>query len=390
MKTIYYDITELYKYDKKTGIQRVTRAIMNELYSKIQFQEYKIVLIYADGEKGKFYLINSDSELSYMSLSNQYITPEKNDIYICVDLTYNIKQNLINELLSFKKSGVKIFYTIYDLIPIRHPEWFEGTNYWFEGNDYLDLFNFWFKNIIQITDGLLCISKTVKEDMLCWLEENRNIILKVPKVEYFYLGANIEASLPNKTPIKNSIIDLIKNKLTFLVVGTIEPRKGHKIILDTFNTLWAKNIDLNVVFVGKQGWKVDELINNILENKQYEKKLFWLNNVSDEYLENLYENSTALLFLSTQEGFGLPLIEAANKKLPIIANDIPIFREVCENNAYYIDIDKDNVEEKMLTWIALYNKNLHPLSTNFKTLSWNESAIQLIKSIEMILGYNLK
>ena len=56
--------------------------------------------------------------------------------------------------------------------------------------------------------------------------------------------------------------------------------------------------------------------------------MLWLEGISDEYLDKVYAASTCLIAASEGEGFGLPLIEAAQHKLPIIARDIPVFREV--------------------------------------------------------------
>lgn len=392
MNIIYYDITELYKYDKKTGIQRVTRAIMNELYNNLPIEEYKVIFVYGDSNLGKYLIVDANKDISVFNLSDELIYPVAGDIFISVDLTYNITQNLIDELAEFKNNGINIFFIIYDLIPIRYPEWFEGTNEWFEGNNYLSLFNYWFENIIKISNGIICISNTVKCDVESWIKENKIRINTFPKLDFFHLGSDIESSLPSKgyENDSSSLLKYIQNEISFLVVGTIEPRKGHQIILDVFESLWAKSININLFFVGKQGWKVDSLINNIIYNKQHNNKLFWLNNISDEYLEKVYENSTALLLLSKEEGFGLPLIEAANKKLPLILSNIKVFNEICGKNAYYIDIENDNLEKKLIEWIDLYRKDLHPKSENINVLTWNESTIQLLNAIEKIIPNNFK
>lgn len=384
MNKIYYDITEFFKYDKKTGIQRVTRSLLNELHKK-NIIDYEIVLVYGDIKKNKYFLIDSSPDFSNFKLSNIIISPTKNDIFISVDLTYNITEGLIKELYHYKNNGTYIFFVVYDLIPIRYPEWFRGTNEWFEGNDYLALFNFWFTNVVNVSNGLICISNTVKNDVTKWLEENNinnNIIL-----DFFHLGADIKSSLPSiGKPFDNKILIELEGKTTFLVVGTIEPRKGHKVILNAFNELWKNNLDANLVFVGKEGWKVKTLIKDIKEHTMLNENLFWLDGVSDEYLESVYSHSSVLLLLSKDEGFGLPLIEAASKNIPIIANDITIFREVCGKNAYYINLENDNIEDKLSKWIDLFHKNIHPKSNNINVLTWEESTNQFLKCIEKIIG----
>lgn len=85
---------------------------------------------------------------------------------------------------------------------------------------------------------------------------------------------------------------------------------------------------------------VEALVDNARRHPEFGKMLFWLEGISDEYLEKIYAASTCLLASSEGESFCLPLIEAAQHKLPIIARDIPIFREVSSEYAYYFADDK--------------------------------------------------
>jgi len=78
----------------------------------------------------------------------------------------------------------------------------------------------------------------------------------------------------------------------------------------------------------------------------------------------------------------LPLIEAAQHKLPIMARDIPVFREVAGEYAYYFDISKpEELAQVIRTWLALYDYNQHPKSENMLWMTWKESASILCKKI---------
>ncbi|WP_115760418.1 glycosyltransferase, partial [Escherichia coli] len=84
------------------------------------------------------------------------------------------------------------------------------------------------------------------------------------------------------------------------------------------------------------------------------RRLFWLDGVSDEYLEKIYAASDCLIAASEGEGFGLPLIEAAQHKLPIIARDIPVFREVAGNHAlYFSGATPDTLANAVKEWLTL-------------------------------------
>ena len=108
------------------------------------------------------------------------------------------------------------------------------------------------------------------------------------------------------------------------------------------------------------------------------KRLFWLEGVSDEYLEKVYVASSCLIAASEGEGFGLPLIEAAKHKLPIIARNIPVFREVAGEHAFYFEgLDSKCLADAIQVWTSLYLKNEHPKSEELPWLSWTKSAEQL-------------
>ena len=91
------------------------------------------------------------------------------------------------------------------------------------------------------------------------------------------------------------------------------------------------------------------------------------------------------------EGFGLPLIEAAQYKIPIIARDIQVFKEVAGTNAFYFpnSDDPDILSAAIKNWMALYEADKHPKSDTMKFLSWEESSKQLVdlvlKKTEVII-----
>ncbi len=166
------------------------------------------------------------------------------------------------------------------------------------------------------------------------------------------------------------------------MVGTIEPRKGHRQALAAMELLWTDKVDANLVIVGKQGWNTDDLAKRIREHPEYNKRLFWLPGISDEMLEQVYRCTSALLAASEGEGFGLPLIEAAQHGLPIIARDIPVFREVAGENAYYFCGDDPLVLANALqSWLSL--GDAVPASTGIRRLTWRESSRQLL---DVVLG----
>jgi len=109
------------------------------------------------------------------------------------------------------------------------------------------------------------------------------------------------------------------------------------------------------------------------------KRLYWLDAISDEYLQEVYASSTCLIAASCAEGFGLPLIEAARQKLPVVARDIPVFREVAGDHAFYFSgTSSQSLAEALREWLRLNAEGLAPSSEGIQWLTWAESTRRLL------------
>lgn len=385
---LFFDVTELANFDKGTGIQRVTRALFLAL-NRQSPSEWQVIPVCGDSKIGRFLTVPSMMLKADLAEERVEIKPCANDIFLSVDLTYNITPSLRQELVRFREKGVGIYFVVYDLIPLRYPQWFEGTNEWFEGNDYLELFANWFESITEEADGLLCISESVQNDVEDWLAQNKPHRPISVDIGYFHLGSDINQSLPTKGFPLNAeeILRQLKALTSFLMVGTLEPRKGHELALDAIEGLWEQGKNVNLVIVGRAGWKIDHLVDRIKKHPRFETNLFWLEGISDEYLHQVYLSSSALLSLSLAEGFGLPLVEAGYFALPIIARDIPVFREVCGAGAtYFAGTSSVDLLELLKVWLLDWEHGDIKTTTQMKIQSWEESSQQLMSVIGKMRG----
>ena len=320
---LYVDLTQLTSHDARTGIQRVVRAIHSEL-PELLGTEFNIVSVWGH-ESGRYLATETDL---VRRPTDKPIDPKVADIFLGLDLSAHLFPAMTPEIERFRVIGVKVFFLVYDIIPLTHPEFCD------EG--LVRVFREWTHAIAQHSDGLFCISRTVAEELRMWLGRNG----KVPRdlrVEWFHLGADIAASKPSVGMPEDSSNFLVQLEQvpTYLMVGTLEPRKCHDFVLDAFELLWANNQAHQLVIVGKMGWKMSKLQARLLNHPDFGKRLFWLEGISDEYLEAIYSRVKALIAASVAEGFGLPIIEAAQKNVPVIARDIPVFREIGGSSVLY-------------------------------------------------------
>lgn len=379
-KTIYYLVSELSTFDG-TGIHRVTKAIFNILNDDLN-DDLNFIAIYGDTE-GSFHY--SKRYLNHKKEYNENIIFYPEDMILSVDLVYDLPEKLRDKLLSLKRKGIPLYFILYDLIPVRYTKWFEGDSVNVEREQYLKLFKDWIHFICMNANGILCISQSVMKDLQSYLKENYYSQLVLPKVDFFHLGFDIKSSTPSKGLSLDSekMLNSINKSINFLMVGTVEPRKGHMKILNAFEVLWNNGYDINLIIVGKKGWLVEDLALKILDHKELGNHLYWLTNTNDEYLERIYSASTCLIAASEAEGFGLPIIEAAYYKLPIIANDIDIFRELCGENAFFISsLSTDECVRYLKKWLLDFSSNKHIKSHEISILTWKDSVRQLIFALE--------
>lgn len=327
--TLFIDVSDVADHDLRTGIQRVVRSILG--YISRSPRGYRIAPVRLVG--GRYLhahrFMSRFLGFSSSALEDLPASMGEGDVFLGLDLYVgHIAQNP-SLFRSMRERGVKIHFVVYDILPLRFPHFFPPQTY----PQFLD----WFGIISEVSTSLCCISRAVADDVTDWLE-HYPILRDTPlRIESFPLGADIENSAPTTgiTPEQKSQFDAIRSEHSVLMVGTIEPRKGHAQALDAFELLWEQGSDIALVIVGKAGWMVDDLIRRLRTHPEKNRRLFWFEGASDELLNLIYERSTLLLAASYGEGFGLPLIEASRHGIALLVRDIPVFREVAGENARY-------------------------------------------------------
>ncbi|WP_334189271.1 glycosyltransferase, partial [Noviherbaspirillum sp.] len=149
-----------------------------------------------------------------------------------------------------------------------------------------------------------------------------------------------------------------------------------------------QGLDVDLVIVGRPAWLMEEFVSRLRSHPELGKRLFWFESADDRVLQELYASSTALLLASEGEGFGLPLVEAAQHRLPIITRDLPVFREVAGEHAFYFNgASGKALADAIWNWLALYAEGRAPASDGIRWIGWDESTRQLLASVEQQQWY---
>lgn len=378
-RQLLVDISVLVQSDAHSGIQRVVRSILGEWLNNPP-AGYRVEPVY--GAVGQGYRYARRFTLGFLGCPDVVLQDEPmeyspGDIFLALDLGHHIAIAHESYLSDMHRAGIRINFVVYDLLPIQFP------HYW-RPQLAIHLLHQQWLNLVTKYDGAVCISKAVADDLTAWVEENGPPRQRPFTIEWFHLGGDLDNSTPTKglPADADKVLNHLHSRNSFLMVGTVEPRKGHAQVLEAFEQLWQAGVDVNLIIVGNLGWLVEDLVERFRAHSELNKRLFWLEGISDEYLEEVYAASTCLIAASYGEGFGLPLIEAARHKLPIIARDIPVFREVAGEYAYYFDGESlDVLAQSIKTWLTLYVADQHPNSNDMPRLTWKQSAKELLENI---------
>lgn len=377
---ILCDVSVLAAADAKTGIQRVVRNILSGLI-KVTAKTYEVRPVVF--RVGGFHYANTFAARCFAEAADKThvedlpVEPVPGSIYLALDLLLHNNVDYWQEVLRLRAWNIPCFFVVYDLIPIRFPGFFDVA--------ISRRFVTWLKNITSHASGLVTISQATKHDLLLWMQENQIKQRPGLHISHFHLGADIQNdirwSVPGDTPSVN-----LHGRPTFLVVSTIEPRKGHAQILDAFDQLWSKGHDLNLLFVGQRGWVKDEFISRLQSHPESGRRFHWLPRVSDIELDALYKKCDALVFASYAEGFGLAIVEAAQHGTPLILRDLPVFREVAGEHAFYFHADGPaELAAAVKEWLDLSKNGRAPSSLGVKCLTWEESTKMLLDSMGVVL-----
>ena len=270
-----------------------------------------------------------------------------------------------------KVCNAKVGLLIYDLIPIMNPDLFPA--------ELVTRFRSWFERAILSADFIVCISKAVASSVVSELGGYDQGSRLAAKTYWFPLGANLRIADQFEPPVSEVQAWFAEERFEnpCLVVGTLEPRKNHNLILDAFEQLWEDGSLLSLCLMGRLGWNCKSLVTRIRSHPEFGRKLFMNTEASDADVHHAYSRARAVIMASINEGYGLPIVEGLGYRQTVLASDIPVHREVGQDQVHYFSIDQGPASLlKMLTKVE--QRNLPCLlradgaaATN--VISWKES-----------------
>lgn len=346
---IFIDATDMLRVDKGTGIQRVVREISRNA---------------AELGLGLPVAIKDGRLVSACQGGPESLEYRQGDILLLLDAGWNRLDDYPRLIRDFRSKGGVVVACLYDLFPLLYPTLYSRR--------LVAEFQGWIGGVVVNCDGVVAISRSSAESFSNYLKVIRSKPPEGMRLGWWRLGANIEQrSTEDASPAVEAIA---RQAPYFLSVGTLEMRKGYPVALQAFEKLWAEGVEANFVIVGRSGWNAAAFEDRLKQHPQLGRRLFWLDDASDADLPFLYKNARAVILATFAEGFGLPLVEAAQYGAPVIASDIDVFHEVGGEGVNYFNLlDAGSLADAVKESLAGKGK-----SGEITHTSWRDSTVELM------------
>jgi glycosyltransferase involved in cell wall biosynthesis len=223
------------------------------------------------------------------------------------------------------RHGGALVNTIHDLASYRFPQYFSR----FEQL----MFKMLLPGAANQSRLILTDSKISKDDLIHFLNTSED------KVRVIYCGVsdrffNHRSSEEEKKKIRSQY-EL--NDRFFLYVGRIDPRKNLLRIIEAYTRLRQQKLTTCQLVIAGKIYLEPPGLKELLARCEFQNDIRFCGYVSEEDLPALYSTADAFLYPSEHEGFGLPPLESMASETPVLASDIPIFREILGDAAILVD-----------------------------------------------------
>ena len=218
-----------------------------------------------------------------------------------------------------RKKRVKPVYLIHDLIPITHPQYCRVG----EAERHAQRM----RQALLSASGIIANSRATQAELANFAT---GAGLAMPPVLVAHLGIEPLPANAAATP---------HGRPYFLCIGTIEGRKNHALLLHVWNSLRERlgGAAPDLVLIGQRGWMADDVFAALDGPPHAFGQVLELAQCDDEELAQRITHARAVLMPSHVEGYGLPVLEAMALGAPVIASNLPVYREIAGDVPLLLD-----------------------------------------------------
>jgi glycosyltransferase involved in cell wall biosynthesis len=400
----YLELKDLFQYlslhSTVTGITRVVLSLIKYLLDdldKAEAENYQFVHMFGDAEAVA--LISKEKLRRLVQLATaeaggdlptmqalirdtrktaKLIHLKAGDLYFMPGAFWEFVGNPA-WLLSKKQKGVYIGGFIYDLIPLTHSHFCMAS--------LSDMFNIAFADTSRFYDFTFSISEFVATQVKDFVKAHGITPFPVTAVPlahelHFETSRRATGNVP-----ETSRIQALTKRPFVLCVCTIEARKNHVYLFYIWQMMIDAGLDVpDLVFVGRPGWRVADLLGQIEASRYLENRLHVVHGLSDTELATLYDRCMFTVFPSFVEGWGLPVGESLAYGKVCVASSITSIPEVGGEFALYIDPfnlhSGYEVISKLITEPALLQEMEDKIRTRFVARTWKDVGRDFFQTLD--------
>ena len=302
------------------------------------------------------------------------LAPGPEDVVLSVGCDWMHKEAA--DLATLKRqAGFRLVVLCYDIIPLLHPEFFPPAGTAKFRAHWLATF--------PVADRVVFNARRIEADAIAFCAAGG---IGIGRTEVVPLGYEPPPHDAGPMPLREGL----EPGRFALFVSTIEPRKGHRLLVDVWRALLARGVPqrhgFKLVFVGRRGWMVDDLMREIDDPAAFGFTLRHYADMEDDELAAHYRAAAFCLYPSHYEGFGLPIVEAFAHGKAVIASTGGAVPETVGGLSPCLDV------EDPATWLALMERWIDDpqaradweavIRRSFARANWETSATALLAAAE--------
>jgi glycosyltransferase involved in cell wall biosynthesis len=251
-------------------------------------------------------------------------------------------------------------FIVFDLLPVTHPEYFWA--------DKRGIFEYY--RLLRRASNCGFISQETSDIYHGRLKRSDH-----PDGVVLHLGSDSLGPRVVQPPLNRP--------LTFSVLGTVEPRKNHELILDAFEPLLPQIGGLNLSFIGRMGWVSTDFarkVQTLAANKDSGFQFY--SAPGDEAIRSCIEQSRAILYVSAAEGYGLPPVESLWLGTPVIASSIiPSLNRLGSAGIHYVEpLSVPSLRQAVLAFLDdVYANQKTEETTRLNLPTWRSFTEQVVR-----------
>jgi glycosyltransferase involved in cell wall biosynthesis len=275
--------------------------------------------------------------------------------------------NDIDAIVELKRRvGFRFVLFCFDIIPLLFPHYYKVAD--------VEAHRAYCQRTFPAADLVVFSSRTIEADVRAYCAAHG---LALGRTAVMALGADVRPPT-TATPLPAGL----ERGRYALLVSTIEPRKGHRLIYEAWVKLLAAGVPqrarFKLVFVGRIGWMIADLMRDLRGDPRLAGTLEIFTDADDAKVSALYRDAAFCLYPSRYEGYGLPAVEAFHHGKAVLASTGGAVPEVVGDFSPCLDPEDGEAWRSMLqAWIedpqarAPYEERIR---STFRHLDWSESA----------------